>query len=70
MSGSHVAVIVMPIVIAICLAFWISLVYYATAHPKWSVRWFFGLWCLDEDGAPRRVRRPEAVVARAGGRDD
>jgi hypothetical protein len=36
MSGSHVAVIVMPIVIAICLAFWISLVYYATAHPKWK----------------------------------
>ncbi len=36
MSGSHVAVIVMPIVIALCLVFWISLVYYASAHPKWK----------------------------------
>jgi hypothetical protein len=36
MAGSHVAVIVMPIVIALALAFWISLVYYASFHPRWK----------------------------------
>ena len=36
MAGSHVAVIVMPIVIALALAFWISLVYYASFHPHWK----------------------------------
>jgi hypothetical protein len=36
MSGSHLSLIVMPIVIALALAFWISLVYYATAHPQWK----------------------------------
>jgi hypothetical protein len=36
MAGSHVAVIVMPIVIAVCLAFWISLVYWASFHPQWK----------------------------------
>lgn len=36
MAGSHVAVIVMPIVIALALAFWISLVYYASFHPQWK----------------------------------
>jgi len=36
MPGSHVAVIVMPIVIAVSLAFWISLVYYASFHPRWK----------------------------------
>jgi hypothetical protein len=36
MAGSHVAVIVMPIVIAVALAFWISLVYYASFHPRWK----------------------------------
>ncbi len=36
MAGSHVSLIVMPIVIAVVLAFWISLVYYATAHPRWK----------------------------------
>jgi hypothetical protein len=33
MSGSHLSVIVMPIVISICLAGWISAVFYANAHP-------------------------------------
>jgi hypothetical protein len=36
MSGSHVSLIVMPIVIALALAFWISLVYYASFHPRWK----------------------------------
>jgi hypothetical protein len=36
MAGSHVAVIVMPIVIALALALWISLVYYASFHPRWK----------------------------------
>jgi hypothetical protein len=36
MPGSHVAVIVMPIVIALALAFWVSLVYYASFHPRWK----------------------------------
>jgi hypothetical protein len=36
MAGSHVAVIVMPIVIAVCLVFWISIVYYASFHPQWK----------------------------------
>jgi hypothetical protein len=36
MAGSHVAVIVMPIVIAVALAFWVSLVYYASFHPRWK----------------------------------
>jgi hypothetical protein len=36
MPGSHVSLIVMPIVIAIALASWISLVYYATSHPQWK----------------------------------
>lgn len=34
MSGSHLSLIVMPIVIAFVLAFWISLVFYANAHPR------------------------------------
>ena len=33
MSGSTTAVIVMPIVIAVALATWISAVFYANAHP-------------------------------------
>ena len=36
MAGSHVAVIVMPIVIALALAFWIALVFYASFHPHWK----------------------------------
>ncbi len=36
MSGTHLSLIVMPIVIALALATWISLVYYATAHPRWK----------------------------------
>ena len=36
MSGSHLSLIVMPIVIAVCLAFWISLVLYASLHPGWK----------------------------------
>jgi hypothetical protein len=31
-----VSLIVMPIVIAVSLAFWICLVYYASFHPKWK----------------------------------
>jgi len=34
MSGSHLSLIVMPIVIALVLAFWISVVFYANAHPR------------------------------------
>ncbi len=34
MSGSHLSLIVMPIVIAFVLAFWISAVFYANAHPR------------------------------------
>ncbi|HEY2641178.1 MAG TPA: hypothetical protein VGI66_15020 [Streptosporangiaceae bacterium] len=34
MAGSHLSLIVMPIVIAFVLAFWISLVFYANAHPR------------------------------------
>ena len=34
MSGSHLSLIVMPIVIAIVLAGWISAVFYANAHPR------------------------------------
>jgi len=36
MSGSHLSLIVMPIVIALALAFWVSLVYYASTHPAWK----------------------------------
>jgi len=36
MAGSHVSLIVMPIVIAVVLTFWISLVYYASFHPRWK----------------------------------
>jgi hypothetical protein len=36
MAGSHISLIVMPIVIALALAFWISLVYYASFHPRWK----------------------------------
>ena len=35
MAGSHLSVIVMPIVIALALTFWISLVLYASTHPGW-----------------------------------
>lgn len=34
MSGSHLSLIVMPIVIAFALAFWLSAVFYANAHPR------------------------------------
>ena len=34
MPGSHLSVIVMPIVIAISLVTWISAVFYANAHPR------------------------------------
>jgi hypothetical protein len=34
MAGSHLSLIVMPIVIAFVLAFWISIVFYANAHPR------------------------------------
>src|SRR5271165_4244423 len=34
MSGSHLSLIVMPIVFALVLAFWISVVFYANAHPR------------------------------------
>jgi hypothetical protein len=34
MSGSHLSLIVMPIVIALCLAGWIAAVFYANAHPR------------------------------------
>jgi hypothetical protein len=36
MAGTHLSLIVMPIVIALALAFWISLVYYASTHPQWK----------------------------------
>ncbi len=36
MSGSMASLIVMPIVIALALASWISLVYYAMFHPTWK----------------------------------
>jgi hypothetical protein len=36
MAGSHISLIVMPIVIAGCLTFWIVLVYYASFHPGWK----------------------------------
>ncbi|MGH3303842.1 MAG: hypothetical protein ACRDOK_19615 [Streptosporangiaceae bacterium] len=34
MTGSTAAVIVLPIVIALCLITWLSLVFYANAHPS------------------------------------
>jgi hypothetical protein len=34
MSGSHVSLFVMPIVIAVSLFSWIALVLYANAHPE------------------------------------
>jgi hypothetical protein len=36
MPGSHISLIVMPIVIATLVTFWISLVYYAHFHPRWK----------------------------------
>jgi hypothetical protein len=36
MAGSHISLIVMPIVIAAALTFWISLVYRASFHPRWK----------------------------------
>ena len=36
MSGSMASLIVMPIVIALALTGWISLVYYAMFHPGWK----------------------------------
>ena len=33
MSGSHLSLIVMPIVIAVSLAIWLSAIFYANAHP-------------------------------------
>jgi hypothetical protein len=33
MTGSTAAVIVLPIVIAVCLVTWLSLVFWANAHP-------------------------------------
>jgi hypothetical protein len=36
MSGSHLSLIIRPIVIALSLATWISLVYYASFHPRWK----------------------------------
>jgi hypothetical protein len=35
MDGSTADIIVVPIVAAICLATWLFLVYYASAHPQW-----------------------------------
>jgi hypothetical protein len=35
MAGSHVSLIVMPIVIAASLVFWLSLVLYASTRPRW-----------------------------------
>jgi hypothetical protein len=34
MSGSYLSVIVMPIVISISLATWLSAVFFANAHPR------------------------------------
>jgi hypothetical protein len=36
MAGSHISLIVMPIVIAGALTFWITLVYRASFHPLWK----------------------------------
>jgi hypothetical protein len=38
MTGSHAAQIVIPIIALILLAFWLSLIYYADAHPYWRGR--------------------------------
>jgi len=35
MAGSHISLIVMPIVIALALTFWVSLVYRASFNPLW-----------------------------------
>lgn len=36
MSGSPTSLFVMPIVIAVALASWITLVFYAMSHPRWK----------------------------------
>lgn len=36
MAGSHISLIVMPIVIALALTFWISLVFRAMLNPLWK----------------------------------
>jgi hypothetical protein len=38
MSGSSLAVVVIPIVVAIALAFWIFIVYWAEFHPEHKSR--------------------------------
>ena len=58
MSGSHVSLIVMPIVIALALAFWIGLVYYAATHPAWK----------HHSRPPRTEVAGGAFEANAGGR--
>jgi hypothetical protein len=58
MSGSHVSLIVMPIVIALVLIFWVSLVFYASAHPAWK----------HHSRPPRTEVAGGAFEANAGGR--
>jgi hypothetical protein len=58
MSGSHLSLIVMPIVIALALASWISLVYYAMSHPAWK----------HHSRPPRTEVAGGAFEANAGGR--
>lgn len=36
MTGSPLIPIVAPVVMLICLGFWIALVFYADAHPRWA----------------------------------
>jgi hypothetical protein len=36
MAGSHISLIVMPIVIALAITFWVSAVYWASFHPRWK----------------------------------
>jgi hypothetical protein len=58
MAGSHTSLIVMPIVIAISLAFWISLVLYASTRPRWK----------HHGRAPRTDAAGGAFAAIRGGR--
>lgn len=58
MAGSHTSLIVMPIVIAISLTFWISLVLYASLHPRWK----------HHGRAPRTDAAGGAFAAIRGGR--
>ncbi len=52
MTGSTLAPIVIPIVVAIGLAAWLAMIYYAAAHPQWNHARDRGLSVAQPDARP------------------